>query len=71
LYAWSGQRAAALRQYGECERLLQEELSVPPDEETTQLFQAIKEKGELPPPVDRAGAPIPSPPATRKVTTQV
>jgi predicted ATPase/DNA-binding SARP family transcriptional activator len=66
LYAWSGQHAAALRQYGECERLLQEELGVPPDEETTQLFQAIKEKGELPPPVDRAGAPIPSPPATRK-----
>jgi len=66
LYAWSGQRPAALRQYGECERLLQEELSVPPDEETTQLFQAIKEKSELPPPVGRAGAPIPSTPAARK-----
>ena len=32
LYAVAGQRAAALRQYGECERLLLEELDVPPDE---------------------------------------
>jgi predicted ATPase/DNA-binding SARP family transcriptional activator len=42
LYAWSNQRAAALRQYAECARVLQEELGLPPDEETTQLFQAIK-----------------------------
>jgi len=46
LYAQSGQRAAALRQYAECERLLQEELGVPPEEETAQLFQAIKEGRE-------------------------
>ncbi len=43
LYAQSGQRAAALRQYAECERILQEELGVSPEEETTQLYQAIKE----------------------------
>jgi ABC-type oligopeptide transport system substrate-binding subunit/DNA-binding SARP family transcriptional activator len=46
LYAWSDQRAAALRQYSECERILQEELGVPPQEETSQLFEAIKENRE-------------------------
>jgi serine/threonine protein kinase/predicted ATPase len=46
LYAWSGQRAAALRQYGECERVLQEELGVVPEEETAQVYQAIKEHRE-------------------------
>jgi ABC-type oligopeptide transport system substrate-binding subunit/DNA-binding SARP family transcriptional activator len=49
LYAWSGQRAAALRQYGECERVLNGELGASPQEETTQLLRAIKEK-TLPPP---------------------
>jgi predicted ATPase/DNA-binding SARP family transcriptional activator len=49
LYAWSGQRAAALRQYEECERVLQEELGMPPQEETTQVYQAIKENLDLPP----------------------
>jgi DNA-binding SARP family transcriptional activator len=34
-YAWSGERGAALRQYRECVRILQEELGVPPLEETT------------------------------------
>ncbi|NIO70776.1 MAG: protein kinase, partial [Anaerolineae bacterium] len=63
LYAWSGQRAAALRQYGECERVLQEELGVPPEEETNQLYKAIKEKRHPPPPGDRIATPIPSPAA--------
>jgi predicted ATPase/DNA-binding SARP family transcriptional activator len=47
LYAGSGQRAAALRQYEECEQVLREELRLPPDEATTQFFQAIKERREL------------------------
>jgi DNA-binding SARP family transcriptional activator len=42
LYASVGQRAAALRQYRECVRLLEEELGVPPSEETTELYRAIK-----------------------------
>jgi predicted ATPase/DNA-binding SARP family transcriptional activator len=46
LYARSGQRAAALRQYAECERILREELGAPPEEETTQLFEAVKEGRE-------------------------
>jgi DNA-binding SARP family transcriptional activator len=59
LYVWSGQRAAALRQYEECTRVLHEELGVPPDEETTRLYTAIKERGELPPPaVARAARPL-------------
>jgi DNA-binding SARP family transcriptional activator/Flp pilus assembly protein TadD len=41
LYAWSGQRAAALRQYGDYQTLLDSELSVVPLEETTNLYQAI------------------------------
>jgi predicted ATPase/DNA-binding SARP family transcriptional activator len=57
LYAWSGERAAALRQYAECERVLQQELGVRPDEETTLLYQAIHEGRELPPPVDRKAPP--------------
>ncbi len=43
LYARAGQRAAALRQYQECVRILDEELGVPPLEETTRLYEAIKE----------------------------
>jgi ABC-type oligopeptide transport system substrate-binding subunit/DNA-binding SARP family transcriptional activator len=58
LYAWSGQRAAALRQYGECERILDEELGVSPEEETTQLYKAIKEKRDLPPPEGPRVVPV-------------
>ncbi len=46
LYVRSDQRAAALRQYQECERVLQEELGVPPEAETARLYQAIKEHRE-------------------------
>jgi predicted ATPase/DNA-binding SARP family transcriptional activator len=55
LYAWSGQRAAALRQYAECERVLNEELGVSPEEETVQLGEAIQERREPAPPL---GAPL-------------
>lgn len=44
LYAQTGQLAAALRQYDECVRILAEELDVPPDEETTALYEAIRTK---------------------------
>jgi DNA-binding SARP family transcriptional activator len=43
LYAWSGQRGAAMRQYRACLRVLDEELGVPPLEETTDLYQAVIE----------------------------
>ncbi|MDQ4126586.1 MAG: AAA family ATPase [Actinomycetota bacterium] len=50
LYAWSDQRAAALRQYRECVRILDKELGVAPLEETTLLYRAIQENGPTPPP---------------------
>jgi predicted ATPase/DNA-binding SARP family transcriptional activator len=44
LYALSGQHAAALRQYRECVKVLKKELGASPQEETTQLYEAIKGK---------------------------
>jgi predicted ATPase/DNA-binding SARP family transcriptional activator len=60
LYAWDGRRTAALRQYEECVRILEEELGVPPEPETDQLHEAIQ-RNELPPP------PAAGPPAARGV----
>ena len=57
LYSWTGRRSSALGQYRQCLRVLDRELGVPPLEETTELYQAIRE--------DRAPeAPVfdPSPP---------
>jgi predicted ATPase len=42
LYAYAGQRAAALRQYEECVRILETELGLPPSEETTSLYEQIR-----------------------------
>ncbi len=44
LYTRDGQRAAALRQYHECVRLLDKELGVAPLPETAELFRAINEQ---------------------------
>ncbi|MCB0172395.1 MAG: protein kinase, partial [Anaerolineae bacterium] len=44
IYAQSGQQAAALRQYEEFAKLLDEELGIPPEEETATLYEAIKAK---------------------------
>ena len=46
LYAQARQRAAALRQYRECERVLDEELGVAPSEETTTLYEQIRTRPE-------------------------
>jgi len=43
LYARDNQRAAALRQYRECVRQLDQELGVAPLTETTELYRAIEE----------------------------
>jgi DNA-binding SARP family transcriptional activator len=43
LYAWSGQRSAALRQYQQCARILQDQLGVPPSEGTIELCAAIEQ----------------------------
>jgi DNA-binding SARP family transcriptional activator len=42
LYAISGQRTEALRQYQECVAILDAELATPPEEETVQLYEAIR-----------------------------
>ena len=42
LYAQLGQRSAALRQYRECARILDEEMGLAPDAETTALYEQIR-----------------------------
>ena len=42
VYALSGQRSAALRQYEECEHWLQVELSQSPEKETSALYQQVR-----------------------------
>lgn len=46
LYARDGQRAAALRQYQECVRILDRELGLPPGPETTALYESIRREAE-------------------------
>lgn len=48
LYAHTGQRSAALRQYQDCARILEQELGISPDEETTRLYDQIR-RGEIGP----------------------
>jgi DNA-binding SARP family transcriptional activator len=48
LYAWTGQQAAALRQYEECKRLLRDALDTLP--ETQRLHEEIRSKRLLSPP---------------------
>jgi hypothetical protein len=47
LYAASGQRTAALRQYQRCVELLDIELATPPEEETNQLYADIQSENAL------------------------
>jgi ABC-type oligopeptide transport system substrate-binding subunit/DNA-binding SARP family transcriptional activator len=42
LYAWSGQRAAALHQYETCRRVLEAELGAEPSEGTRSLYEQIR-----------------------------
>jgi DNA-binding SARP family transcriptional activator len=58
LYARSGQRAAAHRQYQACERVLADELGVEPERETKQLYEQIRSGSGLFSPAG-AGAPLP------------
>jgi predicted ATPase/DNA-binding SARP family transcriptional activator len=51
LYVRAGRRATAMHQYRECVRILGRELGVPPQEETTGLYQAIQENRWPPPAV--------------------
>lgn len=62
VYAWSGQRAMAVRQYHECERILERELGVPPLDETTRPFLAIKDNQLRAPtvPIEDRSTPVQS-----------
>jgi DNA-binding SARP family transcriptional activator len=66
LYTWAGQRSAALRQYQDCERVLERELGVAPLAETSELYAAIKDNrlaAPTPfaePPAEPAAAPAPT-----------
>ncbi len=42
-YSFNNQRSAALRQYRTCVHILDEELGVPPLDETIQLYESVKE----------------------------
>ncbi|MDQ1301333.1 MAG: hypothetical protein QG637_1254, partial [Chloroflexota bacterium] len=53
LHAWAGDRAAALRQYGECVKVLRAELGIEPEPETTALCEAIRSGAAS----ERAAAP--------------
>jgi DNA-binding SARP family transcriptional activator/pimeloyl-ACP methyl ester carboxylesterase len=57
LYAESGQQAAALRQYTECVRILDQELGLPPLAETTELHRHIRRQRETPTPHPRKARP--------------
>ena len=46
LYAWTGQRNAAIRQYQECRLILKRELNIEPETVTTELYKRIQ-SGEL------------------------
>jgi predicted ATPase/DNA-binding SARP family transcriptional activator len=62
-YAAANDRAAALRQYAECSRILREELEAEPEPETSELFNAIR-RGEMA--TAPSGAPhSPAPPLIR------
>ena len=61
LYAWSGDRAAALEQYRNCVRTLSQELGVAPLEETAALYEQVNDGSLAPPPEALA----PSAPPTR------
>ena len=55
LYARAEQRSAALRQYRQCMRILEEELGVGPSAGTTALYEQLRAAAEL----DSAGSKTP------------
>ena len=66
LYSRSGQQSAAIRQYQECVRILQEELGVEPEKETIELYEAIKARQLTPRVVD--GRQAATPPVVEKLS---
>jgi DNA-binding SARP family transcriptional activator len=70
IYAWSGRRGAALRQFQACQRVLEEELGVEPLEETVAVHEAIQANRLPPPPwVPEPHPPMPGPPVGERGPT--
>ena len=73
LFVWANQRNAALRQYRECVRILNDELGVAPLDATTELYAAIQRNAPMPRPA-KAASPTTSPasesPAHRASSTR-
>jgi non-specific serine/threonine protein kinase len=69
LYAKAGQRAAALRQYEECEKVLKKELGESPHEETRELYEAIKENRVVAEPPSVKSPPVRSNNLPRQLTS--
>ena len=67
LYGLSGQRAAAIRQFEECKRIMQEELGAEPEEETIQLFQDLQKKRGRPQSRTTMVQALPSTTSSRKL----
>jgi predicted ATPase/DNA-binding SARP family transcriptional activator len=67
LYALSGQRAAAKRQFEECKRILKEELNAEPEEETLQLFKDLQKKRGPQPSGTTTAQAVPSTTQSRKL----
>src|SRR5215218_4757797 len=61
IYAWSGRRGAALRQFQACQKVLADELGVEPLEETVAVHEAIQ-SNRLPPPPPVAVRAVDNPP---------
>jgi predicted ATPase/DNA-binding SARP family transcriptional activator len=61
IYAAAGQRAAALRQFDECARVLRDELGAEPEPETQALYEAIRTLTSAHPPSERSERLPPSP----------
>jgi predicted ATPase/DNA-binding SARP family transcriptional activator len=77
LYALTGQKSAALRQYHRCVRILKEELGVSPTVETTTLFERLRSNGlddtgkGLFAPNSRHNLPTPTTPFVGRETEQI
>jgi len=61
VFAWSGDRAAALEQYRACVRTLSQELGVAPLEETARLYEEVNDGSLGPPPAAKPPAAAPPP----------
>jgi predicted ATPase/DNA-binding SARP family transcriptional activator len=58
LYARQGQRAMALRQYEDCTRILRDELGTPPDKDTIEIYNSVRDGSFGGGPAERLAVPV-------------